>query len=246
MRYSRISQPSFGIAQDRFQAALTYTAQVPISPDRILYKDDHLLAVNKRGGELVVRAGEGGELPLYDFLHKDYPGLRVLHRLDFGTSGVVLFARTAEAAKHVRDSKFEGWKKTYRALVCGKIAARSGVIRTPLQARTFKGLVNAQTRYRVLETFPFATLVEAQIDTGRRHQIRQHFAAIGHPLLLDPQYGDPRKDRAFKKHFKYRKLFLHAASLVLPHPVTGKEVIIEAPMPGPFLKVIQQLATRNP
>ena len=215
-----------------------------ISPERILYKDDYLLAVNKRAGELVVRAGEGGELPLYDFLHKDYPGLRVVHRLDFGTSGVVLFARTADASIKIRESKFAGWKKSYRALVVGKIADRSGVIRTPLQARTHPGLVGAVTRYRVLDTFPFATYVEAQIDTGRRHQIRQHFAGIGHPLLLDPQYGDAKKDRAFKKHFKYRRLFLHAAALTLPHPITGEKIHIEAPLPGPFLTVLQEMSRR--
>src|SRR3989338_8998204 len=106
-----------------------------ISSDRILYLDDALLAVNKRSGELVVRgAGEVGKLPLLDFLKKDYPGLQTLHRLDFETSGVVLFARNSAVAKQVLASKFDGWKKIYGLLVMGRVKKR-GVIDMPLSAR---------------------------------------------------------------------------------------------------------------
>lgn len=217
---------------------------VGINTDRILYEDEHLLAVNKLPSELVVAAEGEGKLPLFDFLKKSYPGLRVLHRLDFGTSGVVLFARTKEAAEKVKDSKFEGWTKTYRALVAGYVQQKTGTIDRKLPAREQDVDVPAVTRYRVLRGFPEATFVEAVIETGRKHQIRQHFAAIGHPLVLDPLYGDRKKDKGFAKRVPYRKFFLHAYRLELPHPITGKMLSIQAPLPQAFEKAIDILAGR--
>lgn len=217
-----------------------------IAPDRILFEDEHLLIVNKLAGELVVAGGkdEGrseSKLPLFDFLRKDYPGLRVLHRLDFGTSGILVFARSAEAAAKVRDGKFQGWQKRYCALVAGKMVRRVGVIEKPLRARTHEGLVPAMTRYRVLATYPEATYIEASIETGRKHQIRQHFASIGHPLLLDPLYGDRKKDSAFRRRLHYRRFFLHASSLTFPHPVLGSMVRVTAPLPVHFETALRLL-----
>ena len=89
-----------------------YPLPMPIARDRILYEDEHLLAVNKLSGELVVKgSGKMEKLPLFDFLKKEYPGLRALHRLDLETSGVILFARTKEAYEKVMETKFAGWKK---------------------------------------------------------------------------------------------------------------------------------------
>lgn len=216
---------------------------MPIHPDRILYCDDHLLAVAKLSGELVVAAREDGQgkLPLYDFLRKEYPGLRVLHRLDFTTSGIVVFARSGEAVRRVRESKFAGWKKCYRALVAGRLEKRSGTITQPLRARTHGGLVEAVTHYHVLEVFNNVSYVEACIETGRKHQIRQHFASLGHPLLLDPLYGNRKADQAFKRHFRYRRFFLHAFSLMFPHPITGWEITLDAPLPSAFEEALAKL-----
>lgn len=220
-----------------------------MDPKRILYNDTDLLIVNKLAGELVVAAdkpqkGEKRHLPLYDFLHKDNPGLRVVHRLDFGTSGVLVFARSAAVVKTIRESKFAGWKKVYRALVHGRLEQKTGTITKALPARTHEDLVEAVTHYRVLRQFKDTALVEAQITTGRKHQIRLHFAGIHHPLVLDPVYGDPRRDRSFKKATKYRRFFLHAAALDLPHPVTGKTLHITAPLPKAFEEVLQKLSMR--
>lgn len=216
-----------------------------INPDRILFEDDHLLIVNKLAGELVVAAdGKSDVMPLYDFLHKDRPGLRVVHRLDFGTSGVLVFAKSADTVRKIRESKFRDWKKTYRTLVAGQMKNKVGTINRKLPARTKNELVDATSHYRVLETYPHATFVEVEIETGRKHQIRQHLKFIGHPLLLDPLYGDPRLDRAFKKHHKYRRLFLHAYSLGLPHPITGVPLRIVAPMPKAFEEVVRELRSR--
>ena len=217
-----------------------------MDPKRTLYSDNDLLIVNKLAGELVVAAekpqkGERHHLPLYDFLHKSNPGLRVVHRLDFGTSGVLVFARSAAVMKTIRESKFAGWKKIYRALVHGHLEQKTGIIKKPLPARTRDDLVEAETSYRVLRQLRDVALVEAQITTGRKHQIRLHFAGIHHPLVLDPVYGDPRRDRAFKKATKYRRFFLHAYALDLPHPVTGKVLHITAPLPRAFQEMLDKL-----
>ena len=220
-----------------------------MDPKRTLYTDADLLVVNKLAGELVVAAEkltakDRGNLPLYDFLHKDNPGLRVVHRLDFGTSGVIVFARKAEVVKHIRDSKFEGWKKCYRMIVHGKVDPKTGTITKSLPARTHDQLVEAVTHYKVLAILGDYSFVETQIETGRKHQIRQHMASIHHPLVLDPLYGDARRDRPFKKKFKYRKFFLHAQSLDFPHPITGKMIHVEAQLPKAFDEALQKLRSR--
>jgi RluA family pseudouridine synthase len=215
-----------------------------VSRDRILFEDEHLLAVTKLAGELTVRGkGAMGKLPLYDFLHKDYPGLRVVHRLDFDTTGVIVFAKTKTAGDAVITSHFADWKKVYRAIVAGVIDRERGVIRAPLPSRGGKGeeLVPAVTHFQVLERFPVATYVECQIDTGRHHQIRRHFAAIGHPLALDDIYGDQKFNRHFARATKYHKFFLHAASLDLPHPITRAMLHIDAPLPKAFDVALQKL-----
>jgi RluA family pseudouridine synthase len=212
-----------------------------ISPDRILYRDDHLLIVNKRAGELVVAAEGQGKLPLYDWLHKTEPGLRVVHRLDFGTSGVLVFARTADAVTAIRTSKFAGWKKTYITIVHGVPQPPSGRIAKDLPARTHAGLVPAVTNYRVRRAMGKVAMLELVIETGRKHQIRRHLQGIGHPLVLDPLYGDARKDRWFKSKTKFRRIFLHAAALDFPHPITGKSVHVMAPLPEAFQEAVERL-----
>lgn len=215
---------------------------MPVDDRRILYEDEDLLAVLKLAGELVVKgAGRIDKLPLLDFLKKDHPGLRALHRLDFETSGVVLFAKTKRAYDACMDTKFEGWKKTYRTLVMGRIDRDTGVLRAPLPARTGKGMVEAETRFRVLDRFANSSYVEAEIETGRHHQIRKHFAAIKHPLVLDQIYGHAKFNQLFTKEFRYHRFFLHAAKIELPHPITGKNIVVEAPMPKPFEIVLKKL-----
>ena len=215
-----------------------------ISSDRILYQDEALLAVSKLAGELTVRgSGKLEKLPLLDFLKKDYPGIHPLNRLDFETSGVVLFARNKKVLADVVDGNFRGWKKTYRTLVAGRIRQDRGEIRKELPTRSrSEGSVPALTRYRVLQRFANSTFVEVEIETGRHHQIRRHFAGIGHPLVLDQVYGDEKVNRKFSRQSGYRRFFLHAAKVLLPHPVTGKELVIEAPMPKVFEGILKKLS----
>ncbi len=209
--------------------------------ETVLYRDDHLLVVTKRAGELTVAADGEGTEPLFDRWKKLEPSLRVVHRLDFATSGVIVFARSMQAAEAIRASKFAGWRKEYLALVHGVPAKRSGTIDEPLRARTHDGLVEALTRYWVREAFDSTALLSLTIETGRKHQIRQHCKKFGHPLVLDPLYGDLRRDRVFKRRFKYRRFFLHAQRLEFPHPVTGVTVRVEAPLPEAYEDVLNEL-----
>ncbi len=209
---------------------------------RILFQDDHLLLANKRAGELTVAgAGKMQKLPLLNHLEKEFGKLEALNRLDFETSGVVAFAKTNAAAEAVKNSKHKGWKKTYLALVDGIPLKSEGTISKPLPARSDGTLVPAETRYRVKEAFGGCSLLEVSIATGRMHQIRQHLNMVGHPLLLDSEYGDADTNRAFGKDSGYHRFFLHSWKLSLPHPVTGQPVDVEAPLPKPFEAVLKWL-----
>lgn len=214
---------------------------MPIAPDRILYEDEHLLVVNKLSGELVVKGkGKVQKLPLYDFLHKDYPGLRTIHRLDFETSGVVVFAKTKIAESSILNTKFDQWEKVYNALVMGRINRPEGAIRKKLPARG-RGVVEAETLYKVLDVFANSTYLEAVITTGRFHQIRRHFAGIKHPLVLDKEYGHAKFNQLFRQELGYNKFFLHASRLAFPHPITGKRIEIDAPLPKSYAAMLKRL-----
>jgi 23S rRNA pseudouridine955/2504/2580 synthase len=128
----------------------------------------------------------------------------------------------------------------YRALVVGHLPRASGEIHLPLPARG-EGAVPAVTRYRVLEEFANSSLVEAEIETGRHHQVRRHFAAIRHPLMLDEVYGLERYNRVFRQEFRIHRFLLHAFSVDFPHPMTGEMLHIEAPMPRVFEDVLKKL-----
>lgn len=212
-----------------------------LDPRRILYQDEHFLAVHKLAGELSVRGkGPVGKLPLFDFLRREFPGIHPLNRLDFDTSGIVLFARTRVVLKRMIEDP-PAMTKTYRTLVAGSIAREEGDIRTPLPARTGGGQVPAHTHYRVLRRFAACSEVETVITSGRHHQIRRHFQKIGHPLVNDLLYGDKKFNRKFIMAHRYRKFFLHAATVEFTNPFTGKEIRIEDPLPRAFEEALSLL-----
>ena len=214
---------------------------MPIAQDRILYEDDHLLAVNKLSGELTVRGkGKVQKLPLLDFLKQDYPGIKAIHRIDYETSGVVVFAKNSNVEQKILSNKFEQWRKTYITLLMGRLERNQGAIRKKLPARG-RGVVDAETLYQVQDMFANSTLAECVITTGRHHQIRLHFAGIGHPLALDSEYGHGKFNQIFRQELGYSKFFLHASKISFPHPITGETVTIEAPMPKPFAARIKKL-----
>ena len=215
-------------------------AEAEDAPIEILYEDASVIAVNKPAG-LVVHAGAGalsGTLVnrlVHHFKSLSQVGgeLRpgIVHRLDKGTSGVMLVART-DAAHRALAEQFSGrtTEKTYLALVEGRVNADSGRItkpiardpvhRTRMTARLEHGR-DALTEYRVLRRFEKFTYLEVRIGTGRTHQIRAHLANIRHPVAGDKLYGGQLADR----------IFLHAWRIRFESPATGERVTVEAPLP---------------
>lgn len=221
----------------------------------ILYHDNYLVAVNKPPGLLVHRTGlDAGETQFALQLLRDQLGRPVwpAHRLDKGTSGVLLFALDADTARQLGQA-FEApdaVQKTYQAVVRGW-PPEAGLIDHPLKrmeddARPDRDEVQAaQTRYRTLARYalplPYGAfpttrcaLVELQPLTGRRHQLRRHMKHIAHPLLGDATHGKGPLNRAVAELLGGQRLWLHALRLELMHPVSGQGLRIEAPLDQPW------------
>lgn len=167
----------------------------------------------------------------------------IVHRIDKDTSGLLMVAKTDAAHQALAEElKAKKSLRKYLAIVHGNLPNDRGMIEAPIgrsekdrkkQAVTAKGK-EAVTRFTVLERFGDYSLVELQLETGRTHQIRVHMAYIGHPVAGDPLYG-PRK--TLSGHGQ----FLHAKTLGLTHPMTGKEMIFTVEAPEIFQKVLKLL-----
>jgi 23S rRNA pseudouridine1911/1915/1917 synthase len=214
-------------------------------PIEILYEDDAVIAVNKPAG-VVVHAGAGAHsgtlvnrlVHHFQSLSKIGGDLRpgIVHRLDRGTSGVLLVARTDAAHRNLA-AQFAGRtvEKTYLALVQGRVAAESGRIDKPIARDPAKRIRmtarlghgrEAHSEYRVRQRFPHFTFLEVRIGTGRTHQIRAHLASIGHPVAGDRVYG-ARPFPAMPD-----RVFLHAWRIAFDTPSGGGRVAVESPLPA--------------
>lgn len=210
----------------------------------ILYEDNHLVAINKRAGDLV-QGDKTGDIPLADHL-KEYIGekynkpgavfLGVIHRLDRPTSGVVIFARTSKALGRM-NALFASREahKTYWALVEGTTSNEKGRLqhflkRNPKQNKSYahqKAVPDSKKAilsYRTIQKFDRYSLLEIDLETGRHHQIRCQLAAIGHPIKGDLKYGAARSNKDGGIH-------LHARRLAFTHPVRKEPICIKAPLP---------------
>ena len=222
----------------------------------ILYQDAHLVAIDKPAGLLVHRTGlDAGETRFAVQLLRDQIGQPVwpLHRLDKGTSGVLIFALSAHAAS-AASSLFNSdgaVTKTYRAVVRGWPAAEAGLIDHPLRrladdarptARAL-ALQPARTAYRTLArgTAPLpqgafsetrVALLELRPETGRRHQLRRHCKHMAHPIIGDATHGKGPLNRALAGWLGLQRLWLHALALEWTHPLSGAPLRLYAP-PGP-------------
>lgn len=218
----------------------------------VLHLDEHLVAIDKPPGLLVHRtqlaAGED-EAALQLLRDQLDQPVWPVHRLDRGTSGVLLFALSAEVAS-LLGAMFEQGRctKRYLALVRGWPGQDDGLIdhrlaRDPEQPSAGQTMLEAQTRWRVLQRleWPIATdprfattrvaLLEAEPLQGRRHQIRRHLKHIAHPILGDATHGKGPLNRAVAAHLGMQRLWLHAERLQLIHPVSGAALALQA-VPG--------------
>lgn len=237
--------------------ALLPTKELP-SPDasihvNVVYDDDDVIVVNKAPG-IVVHPGAGnptgtlinGALALYPEIALVGDPLRpgVVHRLDAGTSGLMLLARSPSAYDTLVTAMSERRvSRRYEALVWGHPSVAVGVIDAPIgrdhrDPTKMSVVVDgrfARTRYEVRSTFtkPMATaLIECELDTGRTHQIRVHLASIGHPIVGDPTYGGARSSLSSPRPL------LHAAKLGFSHPISGVEMKFEAVVPDDMSSII--------
>lgn len=213
----------------------------------ILHHDDAVIAVHKPSGWLVHRGwARDGEI-LVDHV-RALAGQRTVHpvhRLDRGTSGVVLFALDPASARTLA-AAFERGEvhKRYLALVRGT-PPDEGLIDHPIRRGRSPERVDAITSYRHLQTVDAQprtlSLVEARPHTGRLHQIRRHLKHLGHPVIGDANYGRTELNRAIAERYGLRRLALHAWSLELPHPATGEPLRLETPPPldltGPLVRM---------
>ena len=220
-----------------------------------LYEDDSLVVIDKPPG-MVVHPGSGqtgGTLAaglLYRYPELDGVGAAdrwgLVHRLDKDTSGAILVARTQGAfetlSQQLRERKIS---REYLALVEGVLKPPTGTIdapigrdpNTPTRRAVIREGKHARTHYRLIENFDERDLayVKVTLETGRTHQIRVHFAAIGHPVVGETSYG-PRREAGLSP-----RIFLHAGELRFQHPAGGGEIVVTSPLPPDLAAVLASL-----
>ncbi|MEM1123666.1 MAG: RluA family pseudouridine synthase [Bacteroidota bacterium] len=231
---------------------------------QILHEDHDLVIVNKPADYLSIPDRHDETKPnVLSFLNHKFGKIFTVHRLDKPTSGILCFAKN-EAAHKQLSQQFQARtvEKIYYALVDGILSPTEGKIDqaiAPHPARPGKMMVSNKgkkslTTYKVVEQFQTVALVEANIKTGRTHQIRVHFESIGYPLTIDEMYGNRTEfnlSTIKRKKFKLGKdqderplmsrTTLHAFRLELDHPTTQKRLVFEAPLPKDFAAVLKQL-----
>jgi 23S rRNA pseudouridine1911/1915/1917 synthase len=245
--------------RDRVRGGEEVILEARIEPDEhllpeplsleVVYQDEALIVLNKPAG-LVVHPGAGNRLHTlqqgllaFDPQLALVPRAGLVHRLDKDTSGLLLVARTTEAhTRLVAALAARAIRREYLALVWGRPISggridapigRSTRVRTRMAVRG--GGRQAVTHYRIERRFDAHTLLRVQLETGRTHQIRVHLAHIGFPIVGDPLYGrrrrvlaDPQLQQALQR---LHRQALHAQRLQLPHPLTGRALAFEAPLP---------------
>ncbi len=260
---------------------IDFTIQPENIPLEVVYEDADVLVINKPAG-LVVHPGHGNyEHTLLNALayyfqqtqaHLDInnPEIGLVHRIDKDTSGLLLIAKTPETKTNLGKQFFDHTtERTYNALVWGTFAEESGTVTGALARDTRDRTIyriydpeenpnakEAITHWRVLERFPYVTLVECRLETGRTHQIRVHMKSIGHPLFADEKYGGMEilKGLRTQKYSQYihncfalcPRQVLHAKTLGFTHPRTGERMFFDSPCPADIAALIDKWRNYQP
>lgn len=228
---------------------------------KIIFEDQDILVLDKPSGLTVNRSETAKEGTLQDFLDKRFENPNdgsefskrsgIVHRLDKETSGIMVVAKTSDAFENLKNQfKQRETNKTYIALVHGKLKSGEGEINAPLgrlpwnrlRFGVLAGGREAKTFYRAVKILSInnepLTLLEAQPQTGRTHQIRVHLKHIGHPIFADPLYGGRKVSREDRKILQ--RVFLHAKNLEFNHPGTGERIKLEAELPQELQQIINR------
>lgn len=232
---------------------------VPAAEFAVVFEDEAMLVINKPAG-VAVHGGSGVSFGVIEQLREARPEARFLelvHRLDRETSGILMIAKKRSALvglhEQIRDNRMD---KRYYAAVHGEWAAdwgRRRAVKVPLfkystpdgerRVRVQDDGLPSHTIFNRLEVLPGFTLLEAELKTGRTHQIRVHLAHSGFPILGDEKYGDYGLNKALARSGAnpgLKRMFLHAHSLTFTHPASGESVTVTAPMPPECEAFLQQ------
>jgi 23S rRNA pseudouridine1911/1915/1917 synthase len=216
----------------------------------IVHLDEDLAVIEKPAGLVVHSAPSHKGETLVDLLEGIAAGGEggrpgIVQRLDKDTSGLMVVARNEEAHRELaRMVKAREVLREYTALVEGRLESKTGTIDAPLgrdrrqrTKRAVKGAGSreARTHFEIIEVLPTDTLVHARLETGRTHQIRIHFAAIGHPVAGDPEYGSRGRHGLDRQ-------FLHASRLAFRHPRTGKQMEFSSELPADLTAALDRAA----
>ena len=224
---------------------------------KVLYSDDDIVVVDKPFG-VAAHASPGWEGPTvtasiaakgHRISTSGVPERQgIVQRLDVGTSGVMVVAKSDFAYENLKESfRTRTVKKVYHALVQGHPDPSSGTIDAPISRHpqenykyaVVQGGRESITHYETLEAFPYASLLKIELETGRTHQIRVHMSAIKHPCVGDPMYGaDPK----LAEKLGLTRQWLHATSLTFKHPRTGAEVTFDSPYPQDLASSLKRVA----
>lgn len=226
----------------------------------VLYEDAGLLVINKPSG-VAVHGGSGVSHGVIEQLRAARPAapfLELVHRLDRETSGILMLAKKRAVLTALHREIREGRvAKHYVALVLGAWTNRRQSVKLALERKV---LASGERRVRVAQDgmashtvftlkqrWPEFCLLEAELKTGRTHQIRVHLAHLGYPIAGDDKYGDFAANRALAKR-GLKRMFLHACRLQFAHPTSGEQIVIEAPLPSElanFLSLVEPVATEG-
>jgi len=220
---------------------------------KVLFEDDGLLAINKPSG-VAVHGGSGVSSGIVELLRMREPKprfLELVHRLDRETSGVLLLAKKRSALTTLHQMLRAGEiEKRYLVLVKGRWLNQKQSVRLPLnkyvtasgerRVAVKTGGQAAHTLFFLRRNWQEFSLLEAELKTGRTHQIRAHLAHLGFPILGDPKYGDFALNRELAKR-GLKRMFLHACKLVVKHPASGAVLQLDAPLPEDLQRFIDNL-----
>lgn len=223
------------------------------TPLKIIYQDEYMVVVSKPSGLIVHRTRESQDrvFLLQELAYQVDRYLYPVHRLDRSSSGIVAFALTKEAARNLQKNlQSSETIKQYITLVRGSTPDRWEV-EHPL-FNEIKVKQEAKTHFEKISEFSlsdtikaYSSLVKARIFTGRRHQIRRHLSHCAHQIIGDTTYGKGRINLYWRETYQLKRLFLHATSLKIDHPISGERLEFSDPLPDDLRNVLQQVPTMD-